>query len=78
MEKDMFAAVLPVVVGGLANKIIEEYGISDDEAFEKLYLSELYTALEIEETKLWTCSAARLLGFIKKEIETGILEIPGY
>ena len=78
MEKNKFAAVLPVIVGGLVNKIIEENNISDDEAFEKLYNSELYAALETEETKVWTYSVPKLIGLYKNEIKTGKLELPDY
>ena len=34
MENDIFAALMPVIVGGLTNKIIEETNVSEDEAFE--------------------------------------------
>ena len=78
MEKNKFAAILPVVVGGLVNTIIEKTHISDDEAFENLYNSELYAALEIEETKLWTYSVPKLLELYQKEIKTGKLEFFDY
>ena len=78
MEKNKFAVVIPVIIGGLVNKIMEEFRISDDEAFEKLYNSELYAALETEETKLWTYSVTKLAELYKKEIKTGKLEIPDY
>jgi hypothetical protein len=78
MDKNKFAAILPVVVGGLVNKIIEEMNVSEDEAFEMLYNSELYTALETEETKVWTYSVPRLIELYRNEIETGKLELPDY
>jgi len=78
MEKNKFAAVLPVVVGGLVNKIIEETHVGDDEAFEMLYNSELYAALETEETKVWTYSVPKLIELYKNEIKTGKLELPDY
>ena len=78
MEKSKFAAILPVIVGGLVNKIIEETQVSDEEAFERLYNSELYDALETEETKVWTYSVPKLFELYKNEIETGKLELPDY
>jgi hypothetical protein len=78
MEKEPFAAVLPVIVGGLVNKIIEETRVGDDEAFEKLYNSQLYATLETEETKIWTCSVPRLAALYFEEINTGKLELPDY
>lgn len=78
MEKNKFAAVLPVVIGGLTNKIIDETHVGEDEAFDKLYNSELYAALENEETKLWTYSVPKLFDIYKNEIDTGKLELPEY
>ena len=78
MEKNKFAAVLPVVIGGLVNKIMEETHVGDDEAFEKLYNSELYAALETEETKVWTYSVPKLIWLYLNEIKTGKLELPDY
>ena len=78
MERSKFAAILPVVVGGLVNKIIEETHISDDEAFEKLYNSELYNVLETEKTKVWAYSVPKLFELYQNEISTGRLDIPEY
>jgi hypothetical protein len=78
MERNKFAAILPILVGGLTNKIIERTGISEDEAFEKLYNSELYAAIEDEETKVWTYSVPMLYDLYHTEITTGKLELPDY
>jgi len=76
--KNEFAAILPVVIGGLVNKIIEEAQISEDEAFDKLYNSKLYAELENEETKVWTYSVPKLFDLYQNEINSGILELPKY
>ena len=78
MDKSKFAAILPVVVGGLVNKIIEEMNVSDEEALDLLYNSELYAALETEETKVWTYSVPKLIELYQNEIKTGKLELPDY
>ena len=78
MEKNKFAAILPVITGNLTNKIIEETKLSENEAFNKLYGSELYTALENEKTKLWTYSIPKLYDLYNAEITTGKLELPEY
>jgi hypothetical protein len=78
MEKNKFAAILPILVGGLTNKIIAETGINEDEAFDKLYNSELYAALENEETKVWTYSVPKLFDLYQTEITTGELDLPEY
>ena len=76
MEKSKFAAILPVIVSGLINKLVEETGIKEDEAFEKLYNSKLYSALEEEETKVWYYSVPLLYDLYKGEMTTGELELP--
>ena len=78
VEKNEFAAILPVVIGGLVNKIIDEAQISEDEAFDKLYNSKLYAELENEETKVWTYSVPKLFDLYQNEINSGILELPEY
>ena len=78
MERNKFAAILPILIGGLANKIIESTGISEDEALEKLYNSELYAVIENEETKVWTYSIPMLYDLYQTEITTGRLELPEY
>ena len=78
MEQSKFAAILPVLVGGLANEIIGKTNIGDDEAFMKLYNTELYAALENEETKVWTYSVPKLFDLYQAEITTGKLELPEY
>ncbi|MCL2816132.1 MAG: hypothetical protein FWD23_16180 [Oscillospiraceae bacterium] len=78
MEKSKFAAILPIIVGGLTNKIIEETSMTEDEAFEKLYNSELYTALEREETKVWYYSVHFLFDLYQDEMATGKLELPDF
>jgi len=78
MERNKFAAILPLLIGGLTNKIIEETGFGEDEAFENLYNSELYAAIESEETKVWTYSVPKLFDLYNTEITTGVLELPEY
>ena len=77
-ENNKFAAILPVIVGGLLNKIIEETHISEEEAFESLYNSELYAALDNEATKVWTYRVPKLFYLYRNEISTGRLELPDY
>jgi len=78
MEADKFSAIFPVTIGGLVNKIIEETQLGDEEVFDKLYNSKLYTELENEKTKLWTYSAEMLYEIYKKEADTGKLELPDF
>ena len=78
MDANKFAIVLPVIIGGLVNKIIEETRVKDDEAFEALYNTELYDELAREETKLWTYSVPMLYELYLENIKTGKLELADY
>jgi len=78
MERNKFAAILPIIIGGLINKIIEETHISENDAFITLYCSKLYAALDNEATKVWTYSVPRLFLLYQNEINTGKLVLPDY
>ena len=76
MERNKFAVILPVIIGGLVKKIIEEAHLSETEALDKLYNSELYSVLERENTKLWHYSIPKLFELWENEIKTGKLKLP--
>lgn len=78
MDENKFVSILPLVVGGLTNKIIEEMHSREDEVFNNLYTSKLYAALEKEETKVWTYSVPKLFELYQTEMNTGKLELPEY
>ena len=78
MEKTKFEALMPVIVGGLVEKIIEDTRLSEYEAFEQLYNSALYAVLENEKTKVWTYSVPKLYYLLQNEIKSGKLELPDY
>ena len=78
MEKNKFEALMPVIVGGIIEKIIEDTQMSEYEAFEMLYNSELYSALENEAKKVWTYSVPRLYFLLQEELKSGKLELPDY
>ena len=78
MEKKMFSTILPILIGGLVNMIIDETGIGEDEAFEKLYNSKLYELIENEDTKVWTYSVPMLFDLFQNEMTTGVLSLPEF
>ena len=78
MEQNKFAAILPVLIAGLADKIIAETAMSEDEAFNKLYNSKLYEFIENEQTKVWTFSIQTLYQLYNAEQTTGVLDFPDY
>ena len=78
MEKNIFELVLQTISAGLVGKIISDSGLNEDVAIEKLYLSELYSVLEKEETKVWHYSVPLLYGLYQQEITTGKFTLPEY
>ena len=78
MDKAKFEALLPLIVASLMQKIIERKEISQDEAFSRLYNSQLYFFLDNEETKVWHYSAEKLFQLFEEETNTGTLNLPEY
>lgn len=78
MEMNQFNLVLQTISTGLVGKIIFETGFDEDTAMEKLYSSELYAALEKEETKVWYYSVPKLYEIWENETKTGQLVLPEY
>ncbi|MCL2007230.1 MAG: hypothetical protein FWG77_04005 [Treponema sp.] len=78
MDKVKFEALFPVIVSRLLQKIIDQRNISHEEAFLRLYSSNLYNALDSEETKVWHYSVEKLFLLFEEETLTGNLELPEY
>jgi len=78
MENSKFEVVLQTISTGLVAKIIEETGLDEDTAMEKLYSSALYSAMENEKTKVWHYSVPKLYELWDKETKTGQLVLPEY
>jgi hypothetical protein len=78
MESNQFNLVLQTISTGLVEKIISETGFDEDTAMDKMYSSELYAALEKEETKVWHYSVPKLYELWENETKTGQLVLPEY
>ena len=76
MEQDKLSTLLVLIVPEIIKLITETYRISEESAAEMLYKSNLYAALEREETKLWHLSPAALFEMLKEERETGTITYP--
>ena len=76
MGKEQFAAIMPYISADLAAMIAEKQGVPGEEAIKKLYGSQLYAALENEETKLWQYSTQMLYSLLLQEEKTGKIEFP--
>ena len=78
MDKKQFETLLPIIVASLVDIIMKKNMLSDNEAINTLYSSELYTVLEKEEMKVWYYSVPKLYELLQKEKEFGKLELPEY
>lgn len=78
MDKNKFNAIFPIIIASLADKIMINFNFSEDKALMELYETELYAALEKEETKVWQYSMEKLFDIYKNEKQKGSLELPNY
>ena len=76
MNQTQLPAFLSVLVPQILIHLTERRNISEQEAIRILYNSELYAALESEETKLWHLSALTLYALLEEELTTGIITYP--
>jgi hypothetical protein len=71
-----FKATLEMLIPLIIKEVIKSRNISEQEAFELLYSSLLYSKLEMESTKLWHLSQLTLANLLNEELETGTVTFP--
>ena len=76
MTDTQFKATLEMLIPLVIREIIKIRNVTEQEAFELLYSSFLYSKLEIENTKLWHLSQLTLANMLNEELETGTIEFP--
>ena len=76
MEKQKFEVILTLIIQQLITEIVNNEKIPEKEAVEKLYSSELYKNLEIEDLKLWHLSPKSLYVLYDEEQKTGKISFP--
>ena len=76
MTDTQFKATLEMLIPLVIKEIVQSRNVSEQEAFELLYSSFLYSKLEIEATKLWHLSQLTLANLLNEELETGTIEFP--
>jgi hypothetical protein len=76
MPDHEFKATLEMLIPLVIKEIIKNRNISEQEAFELLYSSLLYSKLEMESTKLWNLSQLTLANLLNEELETGTIIFP--
>jgi hypothetical protein len=76
MTNLQFKATLEMLIPLVVKEIVKSRNVSEQEAFEILYSSFLYSKLEIESTKLWHLSQLTLANLLNEELETGNITFP--
>jgi hypothetical protein len=76
MSNLQFKATLEMLVPLIIKEIIISRNVNEQEAFELLYSSFLYSKLEMESTKLWHLSQLTLANLLNEELETGTITFP--
>ncbi len=76
MDKNKFQALLILLVPQVIKEISDKDNLSEVEATHLFYTSNLYAALEEEETKLWHLSPKALYQLYAEEKVTGKITYP--
>ncbi len=76
MEREKFVAIMPYISADLISLIAEKQNISEENAIKKMYTSNLYAALENENTKVWQYSTQMLYSLFEQEEKNGDIQFP--
>jgi hypothetical protein len=68
--------VIAMITPGVIGLLMENRGLSLEEASDVLYNSQLYKALEDEETKVWRLGYPFLFDLLEEELTTGHITYP--
>lgn len=75
MNKDRFSALMAMMTSDIISKIMDKYGLDEDKAMALFHKSEVYKALENEDTKVWQYSSEMIVELFDREMN-GNLEFP--
>lgn len=76
MSIDQFNAFIPIISADVVAMIATRQNISENQAITLLYNSQLYAALENEETKVWQYSTPMLYSLLEQELQVGTIHFP--
>jgi hypothetical protein len=75
MDKSI-SPVVAMITPGILSLLMENRGLSLEDASDILYNSELYRMLENEGTKVWRLSYPLLYDLLEEELTTGQISFP--
>jgi hypothetical protein len=70
------SSVIAMITPGIIRLLMENRGLSLDEAAGLLYNSQLYMDLEDEKTKVWRLGYPLLYDLLEEELATGKISYP--
>ena len=76
MSKEKLSALFVLIIPSVIQLIMENKNLSNIEATELFYNSELYAMMEIEASKLWHLSPLLLYELFEEELSTGNINYP--
>ena len=76
MSEVSIKTMLEFIIPRLIWMMMEKQNLTESEALNQLYGSDLYRQLECEETKLWHLSVPTLYNLWLEEKETGTITYP--
>ena len=68
--------VIAMITPGILNLLMDNRGLSLEDAANILYNSQLYNALEDEGTKVWRLGYPLLYDLLEEELATGSITFP--
>ena len=76
MDKKNISPVIAMITPGIIKLLIDNRKLSIEDASELLYNSQVYKALEDEETKMWRLGYPILYDLLEEELTTGKITFP--
>ena len=76
MDKKNISPVIAMITPGILTLLMENRKVSLEDAASLLYTSQLYAALEDEETKVWRLGYPLLYDLLEEELTTGAITFP--
>ena len=76
MSQEKLSAILAILNPAIIMMIMEKKGLTNIEATELFYCSNVYAMLENEESKLWHLSPLTLYEIFDEELTTGVTNYP--
>ena len=70
------SSVIAMITPGIITLLMENRGLSFEEASHLLYNSKLYKSLENEKTKMWRLGYPLLYDLLDEELTTGKITFP--